>query len=72
MFPEGMVFLVAARKLVLQGSSDGFPKQKRILSPGQASDLKRSPGIPYLWRSLGRGAGADSGGRQEKDNHGLA
>jgi hypothetical protein len=27
-----MVFLVAARKLVLQGSSDGFPKQDYILS----------------------------------------
>ena len=26
LFPEGMVFVVAARKLILSGSNDGLPK----------------------------------------------
>lgn len=26
LFPEGMVFVVAARKLILQGSNDGLPR----------------------------------------------
>lgn len=56
MFPEGMVFVAAARKLVLQSSSDGLPKQECIPSPIQASDLKRYLGILNLGRSLGRDA----------------
>lgn len=62
MFPEGMVFLVAARKLVPQGSSDGLPRQDCILSSRQTSDPKRSPGIPCLCRPLGR----DATGRETK------
>lgn len=48
--------MVAARKLVLQSSSDGFPKQECIPSPIRASDLKRHLGILNLWRPLGRDA----------------
>lgn len=66
-----MVFVAAARKLVPQGSSDGFPKQECILSPIQAADLKRYPGILNLWRPLGRDARNRVGqeNQQEKEDH---
>lgn len=38
LFPEGMVFVVAARKLILQGSNEGLPEavNKPPFPPGES------------------------------------
>lgn len=66
-----MVFLVAARKLVLQGSTDGFPMEDCILPPAKASweeIARNTQSIMATWLS----SQADLGGRVSRRKETMA